>query len=36
LRNITAGWSQRVAAWESAMNQFRILYEDRFTNPVLG
>ena len=36
LRNITANWPSRMAAWESAMNQFRILYEDRFTNPLHG
>ena len=33
LRNITLQWGHRVAAWETAMNQFAILYEDRFTKP---
>jgi len=31
LRNITLQWPQRTAGWEAAMNQFRILYDDRFT-----
>jgi transposase-like protein len=33
LRNITLEWPQRQAGWEAAMNQFRILYEERFTRP---
>ena len=33
LRNITLQWAQRAAGWEAAMNQFRILYDDRFTKP---
>jgi transposase-like protein len=33
LRNITLQWAQRNYGWEAAMNQFRILYEDRFTRP---
>jgi putative transposase len=33
LRNITLQWAQRAPGWEAAMNQFRILYEDRFTRP---
>jgi putative transposase len=33
LRNITLQWAQRHYGWEAAMNQFRILYEDRFTRP---
>ena len=33
LRNITRQWAQRAAGWEAAMNQFRILYDDRFTRP---
>jgi putative transposase len=35
LRNITAGWSNAAHHWRDAMNQFAILYEDRFTK-VLG
>ena len=32
LRNITAAWSSKAAhRWRYAMNQFAILYEDRFT-----
>ena len=31
LRNITAGWSNAAHNWKEAMNQFAILYEDRFT-----
>jgi putative transposase len=31
LRNITAGWGCGVASWKLAMNQFAILYQDRFT-----
>ena len=30
LRNITAGWSRGAREWKSAMNQFAILYADRF------
>lgn len=33
LRNITATWARGVPAWRRAMNQFAILYEDRFTAP---
>jgi transposase-like protein len=33
LRNITLQWAQRAAGWEAAMNQFRILFDDRFTQP---
>jgi transposase-like protein len=33
LRNIALQWPQRTAGWEAAMNQFRILYDDRFTRP---
>lgn len=33
LRNIILQWPQRTAGWEAAMNQFRILYDDRFTRP---
>ena len=31
LRNITANWSMAARDWKEAMNQFAILYEDRFT-----
>ena len=33
LRNITANWSNAANDWKSAMNQFAILYGDRFTRP---
>ena len=31
LRNITAKWERGVHKWKPAMNQFAILYQDRFT-----
>jgi putative transposase len=31
LRNITAGWGHAAHDWKTAMNQFAILYADRFT-----
>ena len=31
LRNIMADWRRPVPAWRAAMNQFTILYDDRFT-----
>lgn len=31
LRNITANWTNAAHDWKAAMNQFAILYEDRFT-----
>jgi transposase-like protein len=31
LRNITADWSRATREWKAAMNQFAILYGDRFT-----
>jgi transposase-like protein len=31
LRNITAEWGRAAKEWKEAMNQFAILYEDRFT-----
>jgi transposase-like protein len=34
LRNITADWGRAAKDWKEAMNQFAILYEDRFTQPV--
>ena len=33
LRNITATWVRGAPSWRLAMNQFAILYEDRFTAP---
>jgi putative transposase len=33
LRNITANWGHAAHDWKSAMNQFAILYEERFTRP---
>jgi putative transposase len=36
LRNITADWGRAANTWKVAMNQFAILYEDRFTQPVHG
>ena len=33
LRNITANWGSAAHDRKAAMNQFAILYEDRFTRP---
>ncbi|WP_163839657.1 transposase, partial [Pseudomonas antarctica] len=33
LRNITANWGKPAHDWKSAMNQFAILYGDRFIRP---
>jgi putative transposase len=33
LRNIVATWVRGARTWKAAMNQFAILYEDRFTTP---
>ena len=33
LRNITAGKVRSTREWKGAMNQFAVLYGDRFTNP---
>jgi transposase-like protein len=33
LRNITADWGRATKEWREAMNQFAILYEERFTLP---
>jgi transposase-like protein len=33
LRNITADWSRASRDWKEAMNQFAILYSERFTRP---
>lgn len=35
LRNITADWGRAAKDWKDAMNQFAILYEDRFTKPAV-
>jgi len=35
LRNISAAWSRSSPAWRPAMNQFAILYGDRFFQPTL-
>ena len=32
LRNITAGWGKASNDWKAAMNQFAVLYAERFTN----
>ena len=34
LRNITAGWGRAATDWKVAMNQFAILYQDRFTQSI--
>jgi transposase-like protein len=34
LRNITADWGRAAKDWKEAMNQFAILYDDRFTKAV--
>mgnify|MGYP002652621051 CR=1 FL=1 len=36
LRNITADWGRAAHDWKAAMNQFAILYEDRFTQAAHG
>ena len=33
LRNITAKWDRAARHWKEAMNQFAILYADRFIRP---
>ena len=35
LRNITAEWRRPAPLWRAAMNQFAILYEDRFTKAMI-
>nr|WP_237380414.1 transposase [Cupriavidus sp. SW-Y-13] len=35
LRNITGKWGMATHDWKAAMNQFAVLYEDRFTHPHL-
>ena len=34
LRNITADWGRPANHWKEAMNQFAILYAERFTKPI--
>ena len=36
LRNITADWGRAAHNWKEAMNQFAILYEERFTHAAQG
>mgnify|MGYP000906793931 FL=1 len=36
LRNITEDWGRAAHNWKAAMNQFAILYEERFTQPSYG
>jgi len=36
LRNLTENWGRAANHWKSAMNQFAILYADRFTQPTYG
>ena len=36
LRNITEDWGRAAKVWKEAMNQFAILYADRFTHPFHG
>ena len=36
LRNITADWGRAAKDWKAAMNQFAILYEERFTQATRG
>jgi transposase-like protein len=33
LRNITADWGRAAREWREAMNQFAILYDERFMLP---
>ncbi|BFO56196.1 hypothetical protein AVXHC19_29990 [Acidovorax sacchari] len=35
LRNITVDWGRAAHNWKEAMNQFAILYEERFTRTAL-
>ena len=35
LRNITADWGCAGQHWKTAINQFAILYPDRFTRPLV-
>jgi putative transposase len=36
LRNITENWGRAANHWKSALNQFAILYGERFTQPLHG
>jgi len=33
LRNVTDGWGSATHDWKTAMNQFTIIYAERFTDP---
>lgn len=33
LRNITSAWGNSTHDWKAAMNQFAVIYEERFTDP---
>jgi transposase-like protein len=33
LRNITAQWKRPSPGWKDAMNQFAVIYAERFTRP---
>jgi transposase-like protein len=33
LRNVTEGWGSETHDWKVAMNQFVIIYAERFTDP---
>lgn len=33
LRNITADWTRAAKQWREGMNQFAVLYDERFTLP---
>lgn len=36
LRDVAANWGRAAKDWKEAMNQFEILYEDRFTQSAHG
>jgi putative transposase len=36
LRNITADWGRAAKQWREAMNQFAVLYDERFTRRAHG
>ncbi|CAB3870655.1 IS256 family transposase ISRta2 [Achromobacter animicus] len=33
LRNITGAWGSATHDWKAAMNQFAVIYAERFTDP---
>jgi len=33
LRNVTNGWGSATHDWKAAMNQFAVIYAERFTDP---